>query len=150
MKKLVILAAVALVAACSQAASFKWSASGITDITGASSYSGEATLYAIIGGVDTVIDTTSMSGGAIAANQNVFSSDALVAGTQYDFYYTMTDAAGNVFTSTTKSSKAQATATPIIGFGSAGSWAAAPVPEPTSGLLMLLGVAGLALRRRRA
>ena len=32
-------------------------------------------------------------------------------------------------------------------FGS-GSWTA--VPEPTSGLLMLLGVAGLALRRRRA
>ena len=28
--------------------------------------------------------------------------------------------------------------------------AATPVPEPTSGLLMLLGVAGLALRRRRA
>ena len=30
------------------------------------------------------------------------------------------------------------------------STAAAPVPEPTSGLLMLLGMAGLALRRRRA
>ena len=28
--------------------------------------------------------------------------------------------------------------------------AASPVPEPTSGLLMLLGVAGLALRRKRA
>ena len=28
--------------------------------------------------------------------------------------------------------------------------AASPVPEPTSGLLVLLGVAGLALRRRRA
>ena len=28
--------------------------------------------------------------------------------------------------------------------------AAAPIPEPTSGLLMLLGMAGLALRRRRA
>lgn len=32
---------------------------------------------------------------------------------------------------------------------SAGGWYAA-VPEPTSGLLMLLGMAGLALRRRRA
>ena len=30
------------------------------------------------------------------------------------------------------------------------SGAAIPVPEPTSGLLLLLGVAGMALRRRRA
>ena len=35
------------------------------------------------------------------------------------------------------------------GYGGAG-WYAASVPEPTSGLLMLLGMAGLALRRRRA
>ncbi|MBQ5531427.1 MAG: PEP-CTERM sorting domain-containing protein [Kiritimatiellae bacterium] len=34
---------------------------------------------------------------------------------------------------------------------SASSWANLKVvPEPTSGLLMLLGMAGLALRRRRA
>ena len=31
----------------------------------------------------------------------------------------------------------------------AGGWYSASVPEPTSGLLMLLGVAGLALRRGR-
>ena len=38
-------------------------------------------------------------------------------------------------------------------FANAGSWkytAGSAVPEPTSGLLMLLGMAGLALRRRRA
>ena len=36
-------------------------------------------------------------------------------------------------------------------FSTAGTWSyTANVPEPTSGLLMLLGVAGLALRRRRA
>ena len=149
MKKLVILAAVALVAACSQAASFKWGASGIKDITGENAYSGTATLYAIIGGVDTVVDTTTMSGGTITASQNVFSSDDLVAGTKYDFYYTMEDADGNVFTSTTKAGVlAQANSTPNLAFGTGGSWEA--VPEPTSGLLMLLGVAGLALRRRRA
>ena len=39
----------------------------------------------------------------------------------------------------------QATATQA-----AGAWTATAVPEPTSGLLMLLGMAGLALRRRRA
>ena len=36
------------------------------------------------------------------------------------------------------------------GSGIATEWVAQSVPEPTSGLLLLLGVAGLALRRRRA
>lgn len=40
-----------------------------------------------------------------------------------------------------------------VAFGSQASnlnWTAIAVPEPTSGLLMLIGMAGLALRRRRA
>ena len=36
------------------------------------------------------------------------------------------------------------------GTGAATSWQTAAIPEPTSGLLMLLGMAGLALSRRRA
>ena len=34
--------------------------------------------------------------------------------------------------------------------GGKSAWTAVAVPEPTSGLLLLLGVAGMALRRRRA
>lgn len=40
----------------------------------------------------------------------------------------------------------------VLGTASSGNltWGTVSVPEPTSGLLMLLGMAGLALRRRRA
>ena len=40
----------------------------------------------------------------------------------------------------------------LLGSTTAGAtaWATSSVPEPTSGLLLLLGMAGLALRRRRA
>ena len=34
--------------------------------------------------------------------------------------------------------------------GGVRNWQAAPIPEPTSGLLLLLGMAGLALKRKRA
>ena len=34
--------------------------------------------------------------------------------------------------------------------GMAGDWTVAAIPEPTSGLLMLFGLAGLALKRRKA
>ena len=38
----------------------------------------------------------------------------------------------------------------VTGEGYGDGWYAADVPEPTSGLLLLLGVAGLALKRKRA
>ena len=52
------------------------------------------------------------------------------------------------FASITSSSKAAAL--DAAGGYSAAGWYTASVPEPTSGLLLLLGVAGLALKRKRA
>ena len=62
---------------------------------------------------------------------------------------------GNVGSATFESSMSvdmSEMANHLFGDTSAAStaWTAAAVPEPTSGLLMLLGMAGLALRRRRA
>ena len=152
MKKLIILAAVIVAGVAANAASFKWSASGINNFAGTGTYSGEATLYAYLSTADastaTAVSSATMTGGAIAAADTLFSSDDFTANATYTFYYTMKDSAGNVFTSGTKNGRAMATSTPVLGFASTGSWAA--VPEPTSGLLMLLGMAGLALRRRRA
>jgi len=54
---------------------------------------------------------------------------------------------------TAKSKVTQSNLSLLVG-GTGGTtpmaWTAAAVPEPTSGLLMLLGVAGLALKRKRA
>ena len=38
----------------------------------------------------------------------------------------------------------------MVAMASASNWTTTAVPEPTSGLLLLLGMAGLALRRKRA
>ena len=57
---------------------------------------------------------------------------------QTDFDWGVTDESGKVF------AEKQAS------FAGAGWYTTAAVPEPTSGLLMLVGLAGLALRRRRA
>jgi hypothetical protein len=96
------------------------------------------------------------------------STEALEPGTAYDFYMAVvvdTDTDGKydyLYVSASKSANAQdssktttvtfvpGTSTSFQGDGaySAAGWYA--VPEPTSGLLMLLGMAGLALRRKRA
>ena len=98
-------------------------------------------------------------------------SDKLARGTSYDFSVLLIDAGAtdgpkymvSAVASAAAYSAAQSDEPVSIAFGTeslganaltyaagtaANGWAA--VPEPTSGLLMLLGMAGLALRRRRA
>ena len=160
MKKLLILAAAIVAGAAANAASFKWSAGNLYASNGTDKFTGDVTLYAVISGTDTAVSTvTASSAGAISTT--TFSNDALEAGTYYDFFLSYTDG-GKTFVSDTKNILAQANSTPSISFGNmqsatqnASNWASSggggePVPEPTSGLLMLLGAAGLALKRKRA
>ena len=157
MKKLVMLAAAIVAGIAANAASFKWSAANIYASNGTDKFVGTVSLYAT--GIDGVLSAvTSSSAGAVATT--TFSNDALVSGNSYDFYFVVEDN-GKTFTSATKSVAAQATLTASITFGNmqsatqnASNWASSgggePVPEPTSGLLMLIGAASLALRRKRA
>ena len=104
---------------------------------------------------------TLTSGGAISST----SFDGGVVGETLNAYFAIVNG-DNVFISTTASAEGPATgsatlqfkslntaskaaATEFSGTVNGAGWYAA-VPEPTSGLLMLVGLAGRALRRRRA
>lgn len=152
MKKTLILAALVVAGFAANAASFKWSAANIYASNGTDKYSGTVTLYAT--GITDALSTVTAANGAVPAT--TFSNDALVAGNSYEFYFVLEDG-DNTFTSAVVAKSAQATSTVNIAFGNmtsqtqnASNWSGSAVPEPTSGLLMLLGMAGLALRRRRA
>ena len=166
MKKLIIIAVAAIMASVSSAASFAWKTSGIKGVEGSDLFTGSATLTAYAAGTDTVIGTwnQTITEGKVAGTTAGYTvtSDDFATGSKYDFIFIATTTYGGKdyeWVSTTKSGvTAQATSTPSLSWFAANhttgeninanGWAVAP--EPTSGLLMLLGVAGLALRRRRA
>lgn len=164
MKKLIIAIAVVSCAAFAHAAAVSWSATSVKDISGAAAknvtgWSAVCTIFASDGstviGTSTDTDSNAMSkfNGLIEGTAN---------NTDYYAQLVITDNKGNTITSekaafTTDTSATYgeinfsngsmfATATAKVDYTK--DWQAAP--EPTSGLLLLLGVAGLALKRKRA
>ena len=153
MKKMMIVMALAMVASVASAASFKWSAANIYGSDGTTKWSGTVTLYCAE--VASFSATATATSGAIKAANTEFSDAAFVAGNEYNFYFTITDN-GHTFTSQSVGAIAQASDVAAIGFGNMASatqnaenWGGGDIPEPTSGLLLLVGAGMLALRRKQ-
>ena len=127
---------------------------------------GGSTLDAAVAGKN--ISSASMSDGTIST-KTITLDGSYTVGSALKTYMVLFDSDLNaLYFSEEISKNVAATGSPAYGFESnssieaamadmssfdtsAGGWVStAAVPEPTSGLLMLLGMAGLALRRRRA
>lgn len=168
MKKMIIAACIVAFAAVSQAASVTWAATSVKDINNnaaksiaeAAGWTAVCTIYAS--------DGTTVIGSNTAKTSNAMSKfsgtvDGTANNTSYYAQLVITDGSGNKITSdkalfttdsaasygdinfTTGANFAEATAK--IDYAS--GWKSSAAPEPTSGMLLLLGMAGLALRRKQ-
>ena len=178
MKKLIIAAAIVCAAAMSQAASILWSATGnyVTNEgkvqTAATADAGKFVLCYLGNGTADWENASVVNEGTVTYKSSMGSNTAKAAGT---FAWTFSDGTyqdGDIFGVMFKDESGNLSkletveGTPIATeFKIAGmtdnlyqgnltfattNYTVASVPEPTSGLLLLLGVAGMALRRRRA
>ncbi len=113
-----------------------------------------------------ITDYTAVKSQTLDSNSRITATEFSYGetGTTYNFYMAIVDG-DNIFvsnsvevygqladTSDVKYSGIKTATQTVLGdaaYSSAG-WYTAAVPEPTSGLLMLLGIAGLALKRKRA
>ena len=188
MKKLMVIATVALAAVSLNAATIKWTAGQVYDPTGTQIKGAGVTFYAFFTSVagdptaepvvpapavKTVADAAAaaamiakgdLSAVAASGSANALGAVSLTSAAAIgDLFVTGTSFDGIIIAMTSDNSKyldlggqhkdvLNGASTVTVGLGNiknaAGDWQT--VPEPTSGLLLLLGVAGLALRRRRA
>ena len=177
MKKLMIAMGVAVLAIATQAASFNWTTTGTiytptsstTAMSGFTAYLfdqsavSQSTLVENLRAGGALADQTFLASTVQTAAKVSASVNADVTGSVTLYFAILQD--DYVYISNAKTVTAQATATANLAFASQSTSSAKvfdsttaystagwyqTVPEPTSGLLMLLGMVGLALRRRRA
>ena len=175
MKKLMLTLAAIATATVVNAAACSWSGAGITLQTG--DVATQYTMYLLDASVTSASDmatylsagdtsklaaatvetTTGIAVGTTAARWNKAGFGDFTAGNDYTFYTVILNNAvadANAYMITAeKTSTAPDSGSLAMAFGTQASntWnEMASVPEPTSGLLLLLGVAGLALKRKRA
>lgn len=110
---------------------------------------------ALLGSTTPAVASTGNRGYASSFNEGVAANDTLLfvildgdiaAGTKYYVLNPATIPAANLYEPPATGTQLQLSAA-TLGVAAQGTLA---VPEPTSGLLIVLGMAGLALRRRRA
>jgi len=182
MKKLMILAAAAMVSAIAGAAQVKWGSGTIAKADSTTAGKNEVTGYLFLISADTYSTLaanttgTALSDAVYAAYGSSLSSAAANKATNAKGISTITDPTtyangdtfygailyvegdnymGNIATYTLTSDQDFSIGDLALKIGgdagtTATAWSTAAVPEPTSGLLLLLGMAGLALKRKRA
>lgn len=178
MKKLLMAAAIVCAAVISQAATVNWGISGVKNSAGTAPTAGWAVMafYTEVGaGSDAIVSAIkAKTAGSLAFDTQSLKvsfgagkygpADVAVTGItdtskNYDFYFVVfnnadaTKATEYAMMSDPNKeySSMAAKFTTSATFTASTPWVStSAIPEPTSGLLMLLGVAGLALRRRRA
>lgn len=187
MKKLLVIAVVAMTALVTQASSFNWSCTGsktvgtLYDYTGTGKVAANTVAYLFDADVVSQGDLlasvragNAISGYVNSATLNSSNKIALTdsfsygtTGSDYDFYFAILDTANDqlLISSVVENNAAQASDTTTVAFGGAAAtfskashgedafssagWYST-VPEPTSGLLTLLGLSLVALKRKRA